>query len=440
MSDRNGASERMVATGSGAGQRFAELARGWRVLLAAVAGVALGVNSLPFYTSGLFINALHEDRGWSLAALSLGPTLLVISMAIAAPWLGNAFDRHGERRFIFPGLLVQVAALLLLSRADSLTSYYALLAGMALLGSGCAAPAYVRIVNRTFDRSKGTALAITITGAAALSALVPPLLQQLISAHGWRSGYLALAALVAAGVPVMFLLLKGTDSPDAAAHSDQARSLSCASSGYAGLLRDRTFLLLAAAIAMVAIACPGLLIHFLPMLTAAGMDATSAAWMVSLIGGAQIVSRLFTGVLVDRFFAPKVAACVMVSSAVGFALLCWGGVSWAFAGALAVGLAYGAEADLIGYLTGRYYEPARFGRVFGMFYAVFLTGTAVSPSVYGIVVDVYGSYRPALALATALLIAASIVFLRLPSFQIVSATRFNAAATPAANGVAMLER
>jgi MFS family permease len=192
--------------------------------------------------------------------------------------------------------------------------------------------------------------------------------------------------------------------------------LSGADSGYAGLFRERTFLLLAAAIGLVAIACPGLLIHFLPMLTASGMDATSAAWMVSLIGGTQIASRLFTGVLVDRFFAPKVAAWIMASSATGFALLYWGGANWALAGAVAVGLAYGAEADLIGYLTGRYYEPRRFGRVFGLFYAVFLTGTAISPGLYGILVDARGSYQPALAISTVLLIAASIAFLQLPRF------------------------
>jgi MFS family permease len=214
----------------------------------------------------------------------------------------------------------------------------------------------------------------------------------------------------------MLLLLKGANYPSAQARSDPPRALSGADSGYAGLFRERTFLLLAAAIGLVAIACPGLLIHFLPMLTASGMDATSAAWMVSLIGGTQIASRLFTGVLVDRFFAPKVAAWIMASSATGFALLYWGGANWALAGAVAVGLAYGAEADLIGYLTGRYYEPRRFGRVFGLFYAVFLTGTAISPGLYGILVDARGSYQPALAISTVLLIAASIAFLQLPRF------------------------
>jgi MFS family permease len=410
----------MAAAESIRRQHLAELVQEWRVLLAAVTGVALGVNSLPFYTSGLFINALHLDQGWSLASLSLGPTLLVLSMALTAPILGSAFDRYGERCFIFPGLLVQVTALLFLSRIESLTSYYALLAGMALLGSGCAAPAYIRIVNRTFDKAKGTALAITITGAAALSAVVPPLLQQLITTHGWRSAYVALAIVVAVGVPVMVFLLRGTDRVRIEVRPDRARplsrSVSCPDSGYCGLLYDRTFLLLAAAIAMISIACPGLLIHFMPMLTAGGIDATTAAWIISLIGVTQILSRLFTGVLVDRFFAPIVAACIMGLSAMGFALMCWGGTGWAIAGAVAVGLAYGAEADLIGYLTGRYYEPARFGRVFGIFYAVFLTGTAVSPSLYGVIVDTQGSYQPSLAIATVFLLMASIVFLRLPRF------------------------
>lgn len=393
-------------------RRWRELASGKRTLAAAMLGVAFGINSLPFYTAGLFISALHVDRGWSLSSLSLGPTLLVAVMAISAPFIGQAFDRFGERRFILPGLLVQAAGFFLLSRSEGLLGYLLPLGSMALLGAGCSSPAYLRVVNRAFDVSKGAALALTITGAALFSAIVPPLLQRIIATSGWRGGYLALAAVVLCATPFILLLL-GKDAAPAKTAEPAADSTDFR---YATLFASPAFLPLTLAIAAIAIAAPGLLIHFASLLTRSGLSALEAAWMISLIGGAQIVSRLMTGTLVDQFFAPRVAAVIMVAASAGIGLLAWDGARWAMAGAVAVGLAYGAEADLVGYFAGRYYVPEHFGRVFGAFYAVFLAGTAISPSLYGLAVDRFGSYTPALVGASLLLLVAASLFLMLPRF------------------------
>ncbi|MDX3910600.1 MAG: MFS transporter [Sphingobium sp.] len=368
------------------------------------------MNSLPFYTAGLFMNALNHDRGWSLADLSMGPTLLVLVMALSAPVMGQAFDRYGERGFILLGLIVQAAAFGALSQVDTLPAYWAAMGGMALLGAGCSSPAYLRIINREFDASKGAAFAITITGAALFSTLVPPLLQAVIGAHGWRAGYSSLGIAVLISVlPIMLLIGR---RPRVTERASQRGS----SFSYLQLFRSPAFLPLALAIATISVACPGLLIHFAPMLTRGGLTAQDAAWMVSLIGAAQIASRLSTGLLVDHYFAPRVAAVIMIASSLGLGLLAWGGISWAVAGAIGVGLAYGAEADLVGYFAGRYYPKPHFGRVFGSFYAVFLGGTAASPLLYGATVEYFGSYTPALVAAAAMLIVSALFFLMLPRF------------------------
>lgn len=389
--------------------RWRELVTGRRMLVAAMLGLAF--NSLPFYTSGLFINALHADRGWSLSGLSLGPTLLVAIMALCAPLMGYAFDRYGERRFILPGLVVQAVGFLLLSRIDGLTGYWLAMSLIALLGAGSTSPAYLRIVNRTFDRSKGAAMALTITGGALFAAIAPPLLQALIADHGWRAGYIGVATVALCGLPIIALLL-GRAAP----RPEQLRAATPSDFRYRDLVASPAFLILSLAIFAVAVACPGLMIHFATMLTAEGFTARDAAWMISIIGTTQIVSRLATGVLMDRFFAPRVAAAIMAASGIGIALLNWGGIDWAVAGAIAVGLAYGAESDLGGYFAGRYYPSAHFGRVFGAFYAVFLIGAALSPTIYGVAVDRFGSYTPALTGASILLLIAALLFLRLPAF------------------------
>lgn len=397
-----------------AASRWGELGANWRILLAATVGAAFGVHTLPFYTAGIFIQALNKAEGWSPAALALGPTIMVGTLALASPVLGYLFDRFGERRFIVPGLLAQALALGLLSRAESLATFWGLMGAMALFGAGCTAPAYVRIINRHFDLNKGAALAIMITGSALLSALAPPALQDVITVHGWRTAYLTLGLVVLAATPVIGLALRGaataqrTVRPASGGAADDFR--------YGRVLRDPTFLVLAGAVTLIALACPGLLIHFPAMMTRAGLTAEQAAWLVSLVGLTQIAARLSTGVLVDRLFAPRVATAVMTASTGGFLVFWWGGPEWAVTGAIAVGLAYGAEADLVGYFAGRYFPKRHFGRVFGLFYAAFLLGTAASPSLYGYLFARQGTYDGAPLIGAALLGVTCVLFLALPRF------------------------
>lgn len=393
--------------------RWRELMLGRRALIVAMLGVAF--NTLPFYTASLFINALHVDRGWSLSGLSFGLTLFMGIMAICTPAMGFLFDRFDVRRVVLPGLLFQMLGFLVLSRIDSLSGFWFAMAMAAVLSSVSSSPVYMRIINRAFDANKGTALALTITGAGMVSALVPPILQAVIADHGWRMGYVGVAAVVLCGLPVIFLLLK--EPQQASEPRREGPSGPAIEFRYGALFRSSTFLQLTLGIFLVAIACTGLLVHFAPMLTQGGFTAQNAAWMISVIGVTQVVSRLGTGALIDNFFAPHVAASIMAISSIGLALLCWGGVSWAVVGAIAVGMAYGAEVDLGGYFAGRYFPPHHFGKIFGTIYGIFLVGIAISPSLYGLIVDRFGSYRPALAGATILLLISAMLFYRLPAFS-----------------------
>ena len=85
-------------------------------------------------------------------------------------------------------------------------------------------------------------------------------------------------------------------------------------------------------------------------------------------------------------------------------------------GAIAYGLSVGAELDLIGYLTARYYGMKAYGRIYGILYATVLVGGAVSPVVYGLAVDLAHSYQPMLAAAAAILGGCAALFLALPAF------------------------
>lgn len=386
-----------------------EFRTSWKILAGATLGMAVGVHALPFYTAGLFMTPLNAEFGWTRTEMSLGPTFLVAGLALASPILGFLADRFGERRLIVPGLVILTVALVLLSRIGGRIEHYFLLMGlMAFFASGTATPTYSRIVSRRFEAARGTAIGIAMTGTAITTIIAPPVLEYILNAEGWRAGYLAIAILTGVSTPFIVLSLRNDRpahrEPGTIVQDDQRVS---------DILKGATFWTLAAGLFTVAIAAPGLIVHFIPFLTDQGVSRFEAAGYASLIGGVLLVSRLGTGVLVDRFSAPHVAAILMATSAIGFFGLAYGGVEFAAVGALAVGISFGAEGNLLGYMTARYFRPQAFGRVFGLLYAAYLCGTAISPTLYGVAVDYFGNYDAILVAAGGMLLLSAALFLRL---------------------------
>jgi predicted MFS family arabinose efflux permease len=356
------------------------------------------------------MKALQAQFGWTRSQVSLGPTVLIAALGLASPLVGLAADRWGERALIAPCLVILALFFAGLSRlGPDISQYYLAVAAMAVIASGSSTPTFTRVLTATFDKARGTALGIGLVGTGLASTLAPPILSRVIADHGWRAGYLALALTVAAATPVILLLLGRGPRTVVRSAAGEGAELGEA-------LRDPIFWSLAAAFFLVALASPGLIVHFVPLLTDQGVSPAVAAALASAIGLCIIVGRVTTGLIIDRRFAPRVAAALMAVSAAGFLVLALGGARMALAGAAAVGLSFGAEVDLIGYLGSRYFGLRSYGKIYGLLYAACLAGTALSPLAYGWVVDRSGSYRPMLIAAAGLLGVAALIFATMRPF------------------------
>lgn len=85
--------------------------------------------------------------------------------------------------------------------------------------------------------------------------------------------------------------------------------------------------------------------------------------------------------------------------------------------AILLGLAFGAELDLAGYITSRYFGVRRFGQVYGTIYLFVFVGSNLSHLSYGFLFDRAGDYDASLWVAMAWLGVAMGCFLGLPSFS-----------------------
>ena len=74
-----------------------EFTLGWKVLVAAMLGVACGASPIPYNAIGFLLGPLHDEFGWSFRDVSLGLTVCGIAGSLLVPVYGSLSDRLGVR-------------------------------------------------------------------------------------------------------------------------------------------------------------------------------------------------------------------------------------------------------------------------------------------------------------------------------------------------------
>jgi MFS family permease len=406
--------EPTVAPNDSTSLSHGEFRRHWLILLGCGLGLAVGPVGFAYYTAGVFFGPLEQEFGWTRTQLSLGPSLMSLGVAITAPFVGMLADRHGERFLIAASMLLLCGALAGMSLLrQPVALYYLSFIAIAVLGAGASTLTFSRVVARHFDRSRGLALGIALTGTGLASMAGPPLMSAVIADLGWRPAYLVMAAMALLVTP---LILTPLLRERRAVRAIEPESKDSRPSALGQPLRDPLFWRIAIPFALVLVATVGMAVHLVPLLTDTGASRTSASATAGLIGLSMVVSRLCVGWLIDRWFAGWVGAACLAVGAAGLALLAIDPLTFSFVGALAIGLVMGVEFDLLAYLIAKYFGIQRFGRLYGVAYALAAIGAAVSPSLYGMWADYAGNYGGGLLAGAAILLVAALAVSTLPRF------------------------
>jgi OFA family oxalate/formate antiporter-like MFS transporter len=405
-----------------------EFTLGWKALVAAMVGVAFGASPIPYNTIGFVLGPIHDDLGWSFRDISLGLTLCGIAGSLLAPVYGSLSDRIGVRPVALASLLafaVTFAALALVPA--NLAGYWLMWLAVGVLGFGSTPVTWTRGVNLWFFRQRGLALGLTLVGTSISAILVPRVAAWSVGELGWRLTFPLLALLpLLVALPLGLLLFREPRPEQRPAELTVAGGLPGLT--LAEALRGYRFWLIWASVLCVAFAYGGVFVHLAEMLKGQGFPLTAAAAIVSTQGLAILAGRIGTGLLLDRFWAPLVTLPLLSAPALACWLLAGDGLTTGLAvlSAVILGLATGAETDLIAFLAGRYFGMAQYGKVYGMLYVPFGLASSVSPAVYGWVRDATGSYDPMLYVAMGLFVGGALLLLGLGRYP-----RFDRA--PAAN-------
>lgn len=400
----------------------------WYLPVIAALGYATSV--IHVYALGPFIEPLQTEFGWSRAQISFGLTISSFISAVFCIPLGMLVDRIGPRRIGLLGVLLMTGAFALLGTATGTKANWALLWTLIAFATiGVQATVWTSAVNSRFEKSRGLALAITLSGASLSAALFPVLATWLIANHGWRMGFTGLSGLWAAVVfPFLLLLFRGahdqrtTTNADRAAAAKLLTGLSIAE----GLRSPPLYKLLLAA-GLFSFTAVGTLVHFVPILTGAGSTRLEAAGIAGLIGLFSIIGRLGTGFLIDRFRAQAIGAIAFMLPVIGLSLLLLdaGNPAIQALAAATIGLTLGAEVDVVAYLAAKYFGLRNFGALYGAMVMALSLGTSFGPLTGGAIFDHFGHYAPFMVLNAGLMSLSALALLSLgaaPVFAPVATT------------------
>jgi MFS family permease len=396
-----------------------ELKRGWTIIVVSAIGLACGLSALPIYSLGAFTKPLGETFGWSRGDVQAIYTWMTVGNLVASPVLGWLIDRVGVRKVTLWSIVGQSVGFMALGLlAGPLWSFYVIAFITAVIGVGTVPITWTRVIVDWFDKARGLALGLALAGTGVSATFIPSYTTWLLQDYGWQTAYIGLGFLpLVVALPMSYWLLRDRTTPAGRAAEKRAEKPEDAID-FRTALRGYRFWVLNVAFFLVGMCVAGLIGHMIPMLTDRGIDARTAAQVAGVIGVAVIAGRIFTGFLIDRFWAPGVALVLLVLPAISCFVLAsgLGGIPGALIAAVLLGLAAGAEFDLMSFMVSQYFGQRNYGLIYSVLYAVFKIAAGLGPLTFGYSFDANQSYAFILYAAMAMLVSGSVLLLTLGSY------------------------
>lgn len=383
---------------------WAELRAGWALLLACTIGVSCSAIALPFYSIGPLTKPIEAATGWARSEIQFAILFSSGIGALTSPIVGWLIERYGSRAVALPSLIGVSIGLMIASFADTLGLFWGGYAMAAILGAGSNPVLWSRVVAGSFDRARGAALGLALVGTAFMAMLLPNLVAIIEPEQGWRVTLRVIAALpVLVAFPLVFMLLR----PQIADRSPALQRAAEVGVSVREALGSYRFWALTLSILCGYLAISGAGPNLVPAFTDRGIDTRTAAAIASAYAVSMIPGRILAGVLMDRFWAPAVACAVLVLPA--FACLILSGSSsigpLVFACAL-LGLAAGAELDVLAFLTARYFGLRHYPKIYGLSYVALAAGSATAPTIFSAIQQSTGTYSVSFHIAAVLFVVA----------------------------------
>ena len=262
---------------------------------------------------------------------------------------------------------------------------------------------------RWFVQRRGIMTGIMKVGTGAGQLVMPLVASALIISFGWRTSYIVIGAIVMVMLISIGQLLRRDPTsvgllPDGKRGFQRARP-NLAETGFSlrRALHMRQFWAICLTNLAVLFCLITIMVHIVPHATDVGLSSTTAAVILSTIGGISMVGRFVTGIVIDRIGSRHT---MIICFILLIPTLLWLQVArevWMlYLFAVVYGFAHGGLFTVISPIVAEYFGIRSHGVLFGIIAFSGTVGGAVGSVLAGRIFDITGSYNLAFWICTAL--------------------------------------
>ena len=364
----------------------------------AVSLVLMTIGGSGMYSVTVVLPRIQEEFGVARADASLPYTLTMIGFGLGGVLMGRLADRFGVLVPVGLGAVGLGAGFIAAGMAPNLWLFCAAQGVMiGLLGTSATFAPLVADTSQWFDRRRGIALAICMSGNYTAGAVWPPVMQYFIDSVGWRQTYIGMGVFcVAAMLPLALVLRRRPPIHMPVAAAPTAAGITPAAVRPMGMNAGTVQALLCVAGVSCCVAMSMPQVHIVAYCGDLGFGAARGAEMLSLMLGLGVVSRLVSGWISDRIGGLR--TLLLGSILQGIALLLFlpfdGLVSLYVVSGL-FGLFQGGIVPAYALIVREHFSPREAGARVGTVLMATLFGMALGGWMSGAVFDLTGSYRAA---------------------------------------------
>ena len=357
---------------------------------------------------GAFVNPLNDAFGWSRGAVSWASSINVLFSLVLGAFWGWFSDRWSVRGVIVIGGALMGLGLFLCGLSGSLWHFYLAYGFLAGAGLGATAGPMAAITSRWFDRHRGLALGLGLSGIHGGTAAMPILAEYLISSGGWRLGFQGIAFIIW-GVFLLCVFLireprrRTDDEPAPTAHD----AVPDADTPLSQALRTPAFWVLFSMMGLSFLVSMMAVVHLVPRAEDIGVSSSTAVTLLTAVGILAAVGTLTGGALGDRIGQHRVFMIALCLIAVALMWLSFSTRLWMlYVFAVVFGLGFGGWTPLIAAIAARVFGTRHLGGIYGAILVGGGIGGMIGPLVAGYIYDATNGYLIAFLLGAGMALVA----------------------------------
>lgn len=332
----------------------------------------------------LYVPKIIQDFNLSNSSFGGLYAMATVGSSIILVYAGKRIDGADLKRYTLGAAFLLSASCLFMALATNTVMIFIGLLGLRFSGQGLLSHISNTTISKSFDKTRGKALSITSLGYSSGEGIFPLLVGLVIAQAGWRFSFLVnTAAVTLFLIPfVGYALSKRTEDTE---RDDEARGKHVSRRH---LFKDKTFYLLALNTVALPFLVTGL---FFYQSSLAAFKNWEMEWLSFCFLGYAVgrtVFSLISGKLIDKYAAVTLLPVYLIPCLSGLIVLLL--VDHMYAGLiylLLTGVSVGLSGPVKTAAMTEIYGSSRLGGIRSVFAMLMVLGTALSPLLFGFILD-----------------------------------------------------